>query len=295
MALPRFPALSAALLTLALAGPVALAAEDAAQSTRAYVETSYLIAPKRIGEFTLVQTRFDPDNKYAGPGFRYQAESHPDFRVDVYVYPAGRMGQAEAMSTGMEAFRSQLDQAVAAEMYSDLVVQEAPFAFAQESTLQSTPEPDPDDPFAASIIAANLASSHPEGRKLSMTLQLKPEDAPAYSAGYLMYRQLYYFKLRASALQSQIDAEQFHAFADRAALTLLPAIEAAHVGDCANATLTVDPGAPSGEVLQALITQSSEQLGYNCHQSAEAAGISGKSAEANLVTIHYEPHEWRAQ
>lgn len=296
MALPRFPALSAALLTLALAGPVALAAEDAAQSTRAYVETSYLIAPHQVGEFKLIQTSYDPDNKYSGPGFRYQSQVHPEIRVDVYVYPAGRMEQAYALDTGMQGFHADLARAVDAGVYSDLVVEEAAFALADKAQADALETGgDSDDPFAALLLAAEQEESHPEGRKLSMTLLAQPGGQAMHSAGYLAYRQLYFFKLRASVLQDTIEAAPFHVFADRAARTLLPVIEAAHVGDCANSTLTINPDASAEDMAIALVKHSTRQLGYNCHLDAEGAGIAAKSAQADVIDIHYEPQEWSAQ
>lgn len=284
------------LLAPAILAGLALFADPAtaveAEGARAFIEASYVIAPREIEGFTLVASKFDPGNKYTGPTFNYRSDFDPDVHIDVFVYPAGRMDQATAMDNGITAFQQDIGRAVDAAVYSALAMEVSTFAF--DTT--ETPDPvDPADPYAAQILKASRGSSHPEGRKLSISLKLQPEGIPYHSAGYLLYRQLYYSKLRVSAPQSRMDADQFHAFADHAARTLLPAMEAAHVGDCANSTLTIDPQASPEDIVQALISGTSEQLGYNCHQSLEAADLEEKAAAAEVVKIEFEPQEWRAQ
>ena len=67
------------------------------QAERPLSETSYLIAPERIGDFVLEANSYDDKNKYAGAGFRYALKDHQETRFDVFVYPSGRAPQAEAI------------------------------------------------------------------------------------------------------------------------------------------------------------------------------------------------------
>lgn len=295
----RFHCVSGCLLSCLLALPLsAVAGTDpapAVASERAYVETSYLIAPRMVGDFALVETRYDPQNKYSGPQFRYVAAAHPEVRIDVFVYPAGRMPAEQAITMGMRAFRADLDGTLSAGSYTQLRIHEdTSFDLRLPGTAPSMAT-DPDDPYASLILEATSAAAGPVGRRLRMSIQLPP-DIPMYSVGYLFYRQLYFFKVRASVAQHHIDdTVNFTALADHAVRTLLPAIEAAHLGDCASSTINLSADATAADIAHQLIAQITEQQGYNCHGSTAAIGLETKSQHAEVVEIHYEPHEWRSE
>lgn len=55
------------LCLLAAVPATASASEKTAAPARPYVETSYVIAPRSAGDFTLVRSGLDPDNRLAGP------------------------------------------------------------------------------------------------------------------------------------------------------------------------------------------------------------------------------------
>ena len=288
------------LVLLALLPSVAHAATDEAAEqadTRAYVETSYLIAPRRIEDFVLEHARYDERQKFAGAGFRYLADGHQETRIYIYVYPAGRMDRALAMATGMEAFRGDLERAAEAGTYTQLRLQEEEaFALVDEPPASSVDTPETArERDLGEILAIVAAGNRPSGRKLPITLNLQPQDWPMYSVGYLFYWQLYFFKVRATAAQERISAEQFHALADRAARALVPAIEVANVGACAQSVINVAADASSEDIANTLITQATEHQGYNCHERIEAAGISQKSEHAEVIEISYQPGEWRSQ
>lgn len=289
--------LSAAALSFLIPLASNSAAKDGNEQSavqRAYVENSYLIAPRRVEDFVLEGSQYDENQKYSGAGFRYVADGHQETRIDVYVYPAGRMGQAAALATGMEAFRADLVRATDAKTYANLVLQEEQeFPLVDDASVVSSESPQ--DPNAAAILEAIASATRPSGRKLAMTMNLQPQDWPMHSNGYLFYKQLYYFKVRASATQDRITAGQFNALADRAARTLMPAIEVVNVGECVNSVINIVTNASPEEAAKALVTQATEHQGYNCHATVEAAEINKKSVNAEMIGISYEPQEWKSE
>ena len=202
--------------------------KDAPAEARPYVETSYLIAPRQVGDFELQGSSFDPGQKFDGAGFRYALKDHQETRVDIYVYPAGRMSPAEAIDSGIRDFRASMKYAAEHGTYSRLQeLRDDPFPLDAADTRGSeTPANDLD----AQVIQAIAQAEQVSGRRLQMQLNLMPQDWPMYSNGYLFYKQLYYFKLRASAAQERISQEQFDALTDQAARTLIPALQVANVG-----------------------------------------------------------------
>lgn len=286
------------LLVLLLPGSLPAAPQDAARQAQArpYVETSYLIAPRRVGDFVLHDASYDEGRKYSGAGFRYAVEGHQETRIDVYVYPAGRMPRASALTSGMAGFRADLGRAVDAGTYADLVLgDEQEFALVEDAPVAGPDTPgDGNGEALEAILAIAASGNRPSGRKLPMTMTLQPHGWPMQSAGYLFYRQLYYFKVRASAAVERITPADFDVLVDRAARTLVPAIEVANVGACAGSVIHVAADASPEEVARELVMQATEHQGYNCHETAEAAGVGRKSAEAEVVEIAYRAEEWKA-
>ncbi len=276
-------------------------AEEPSKPERPYIETSYLIAPRQVGDFQLQGSSYDPERKYSGAGFRYTLKDHQETRVDIYVYPAGRMSRASALDRGMQAFREDMDNAVKGGTYTDLELQ-PPQAFdlydAQPATTRGMPrkgQTTTDDAVLAAIAEATTSGEPQQGRVQRMTFSLLPQHWPMYSTGYLFYRQLYYFKVRASAAQQRISREQFDALTDLAARTLVPAIEVANVGGCSSSTLHVNPDASPEQVVRDLFRHSTEHQSYNCHADAAKARIDDKSKQADVVEISYTADEWKSQ
>lgn len=268
----------------------ALAAKEK-PTDRPYVETSYLTAPRQVGDFELEGTSYDPDQKYAGAGFRYALKDHQEIRFDVYVYPAGRMQQTTAVETGMKAFRDDLKRAVTDGSYTQLrELQDSSYPL-----LSTEPAAKPANDFDAEVIRAKVEVEQITGRKLQLSMNLQPRDWPMYSSGYLFYKQLYYFKLRASAAQERITQATFNALADRAAQTLIPALQVANIGDCANATIYLSPDAKPEAGAIELVRQTTLHTGYNCHSSADEAGLPRPGQDTEIVEIGYNADEWKSQ
>jgi len=279
------------LCALLLAASLPALAAKEKPTDRPYVETSYLTAPRLVGDFELEGTSYDPDQKYAGAGFRYALKDHQEIRFDVYVYPAGRMQQTTAVEAGMKAFRDDLKRAVTHGSYTQLrELQDSSYP------LQSTePAAKPANDFDAEVIRAKVEAEQITGRKLQLSMNLQPRDWPMYSSGYLFYKQLYYFKLRASAAQERITQATFNALADRAAQTLIPALQVANIGDCANATIYLSPDAKPEAGAIELVRQTTLHTGYNCHSSADQAGLPRPGQDTEIVEIGYNADEWKSQ
>lgn len=282
------PLFTCALLLAASLPAIAAKKQPAA---RPYVETSYLIAPRQVGDFELEGSSYDPDQKYSGAGFRYALKDHQEIRFDVYVYPAGRMPQAAAVEDGMKAFRYDLKQAVDQGSYTRLQeLQDSSFPL-QAAAASAQPANDID----AAVIKAMAEAEQLTGRKLQLRMNLQPRDWPMYSSGYLFYKQLYFFKLRASAAQERIALETFDALADQAARALIPALQVANIGDCANATIYLSPDASPQAGAVALVQQTALHRGYNCHPSPDKAGLPAPGTDSEVVQISYNADEWKSQ
>jgi len=267
---------------------MAAAATAADAPVRAYVETSYVVAPQRVAGFRLADARFDPQNKYAGAGFTYKADEDPRPVISVFVYPAGRMAQDEAPRDGMAAFRHDLQRARETGTYDRLETGiEDAFPLAAHSDASDTSDLSQD----AELLATIASYSRIDGRRLGLKAHLARQDLELRSVGFLFYRQLYYFKVRVSVEAGAMASDAFDRFADRAARTLVPAIQAVHVGDCANASITVPDDNPE-EAARILVREATLQQGYNCHADRMAAGIDALSRDARVIEIGYTANEW---
>lgn len=284
--------LSLAALMLATSIPAVAARKAPASQSRPYVETSYLIAPKQVGDFELEGASYDANQKYSGAGFRYMLKGHQETRFDVYVYPAGRLDPASAVDDGMKGFRYDIAQAVKQNIYTQVQeLHDSPFPLSGAEPEDSVPANDID----AAVMKAIADTGRVTGHKLQMRFNLQPRDWPMYSSGYLFYKQLYYFKLRASAAQERITQESFDSLTDLAARTLIPALQVANVGECANATIYLNPDATPEQGAVELVRQSRQHQGYNCHSSAGQAGIEQSRRSAEVIEITYAADEWKSQ
>ena len=94
--------------------------ESPARSARPFIETSYIIAPLAVGDFTLEESEYDERNKASGAGFRYALKGHQESRIDVFVYPAGLEAQADAIRQGMAEFKAGIQSAETVARLGDL-------------------------------------------------------------------------------------------------------------------------------------------------------------------------------
>jgi len=292
MALAR-RCLCATFLALAFvpSAAISMPADDA--TPRAYVETTHIVAPKHVGGFSLKRSSFDPQAKYSGAGFTYRSDEAPHPTISVFVYPAGRLAQADALRDGMIAFREDLRLAEEAGTYSDLQVLAAgafPLSGSDEASA-SNGDSSPD----AELLATIAKAGRIDGERLQLRLRLPGRDGDIQSAGFLFYKQLYYFKVRVSADATSMPGDAFLAFADTAARTLVPAIQAVNIGDCANATITIPAGGSAEDGARALVREATLQQSYNCHADRDAAKLDALARDAEVVEIGYRADEWKSR
>jgi hypothetical protein len=291
-----------ALACLIACGCARAAPPDPAETDqRPLIETSHVIAPERIDDFVLDSTSYNDANKYAGAGFRYALTGHPETRIDIYVYPAGRMDEADALESGMSEFKAGLSQAEKDGYYRDMrVTAESEFPLhVSEATAHATDTNDGGhnslDDEQAAIVRKLLEADRLAGRRLQLELVRLPQETPMLSAGYLFYKQLYFFKVRVSAAKHRIESTNFQALADRAARTLVPAIEVANIGGCANAVITIDTNAPPQTVAGTLMAQAAIRQADNCHEDETSIDLPGKSQGTRVIDIRFESSDWHAQ
>lgn len=285
------PSLLLSLCLLATVPGSAIAQATPPADARPYIEVSYVSAPRAVADFELERSSYDPATKQAGAGFRYRSRMEPQATASVFVYPAGRTGQAEAVETGMQALHGELKQAVAAGIYAQLQeLGEEPFPLvASAATGKGTNAID------TAVIQAMAKAEQIRGARLRLSMQHVSSNQPVHSNAYLFYKQLYYFKLRISADQASMSREAFDALADRAARSLIPAVQVANVGACAASTIYVDPtGTPEQSAVQ-MATQLALLKGYNCHGTASDAGVDPGAADASVVEIRYDEGDWKSQ
>jgi len=279
------------LCLLAAVPATASASEKTAAPARPYVETSYVIAPRSVGDFTLVRSSLDPDNRLAGASLLYRAKDHPEATINLYIYAAGRLDPDTAVIEGMQAFGEGMKHAVKDGTYSRQQTLGPADAF------RLTPAPPPaaanDEEAVMRDAIANAGGVN--GQKLRMELHRAPGDAPLRSNAYLFYKQLYYVKVRISAAQPDIGAEAFDALADQATRALVPAVQVENVGGCAAGAIQVDSNASDTQMMHAIARQLSQQQGYHCHVSASTVPIEERRATADVIEIAYDADDWKSQ
>src|SRR5690606_10034114 len=116
------------------------------------------------------------------------------------------------------------------------------------------------------------------------------------SRGYLLYRQLHFFKGRISAAESRIGLDEFTALADRAMRELVPAVQAYNVGGCGDTTIRVDSDLEEQALGEALMRQLvAAEIGSaarNCHRTPDEEALAALAQDAEIVTIDYAPEDW---
>jgi hypothetical protein len=285
------PSLLLSVCLLVAVPGLAIAKTTPPADARPYVEASYISAPRVVADFNLERSSYDPAAKLAGAGFLYRSSKEPQATASVFVYPAGRVGQAEAVESGMQALYGELKQAVAAGIYAQLQeLGEEPFPLAAYvAPGKGTTAID------TAVIQTMAKAEQIHGTRLRLSMQHVSSNQPLHSNAYLFYKQLYYVKLRISADQASMSREAFDALADRAARSLIPAVQVANVGGCAAGTIYVDPSATPEQTAVQLAGQMALQKGYNCHGTASDAGVDAGAADVSVVEIRYDADDWKSQ
>ncbi len=279
-------ALSALLAWSLVFAPASQAREVATQTKRPLIVRSHVAAPRTIGAFRLKEAKYDPAQKAAGAMFRYAAVPEPELGADVFVYPAGRQPQAEAIKRGMVDFREGLQAAQQAGYYRNLEIS-GEVAFPLSATASAAP--------AGDKLGAIVAAAEPVGSRIDMTFDAGNTGIPYRSRGYLFYQHLYFYKVRVSVPVEAMDAESFGEFADHTARTLVSRIDTINIGGCGDAPVYFDNKADTDTAAMALITQVAQRNQENCRSKIDEAELAKLTQGADTVTIEYSADEWGGQ
>lgn len=219
---------------------------------RPFIEASRVLAPRQVGAWRLVQARDFEGRPDAGVGLRYEHADHPDVRVDLFVYPAGRVDAATELDRGIADVRGDIETGVTSGNYARADF-DAPVDF-------PIPRPSPDpappgrDPGATALEAALAAEragwTTIPGRKFRVVLEWSLAEVE--SRAYLFYRGLFLYKGRISASRVTMPGEALDALADEAMATLVPAIRVDSTGGCHAQTVVHDPASGAEALAVAL-------------------------------------------
>lgn len=306
MTIKIIPALIAGLL-LATTSSVEAKTEKTTSDSKPLITHSVIIAPKQVGNYSLVSLDYDPKAKFAGASIRYQNSDLPGMSFDLFVYPLGRGPETQSVKKGMLDFRESLESAMGSGFFTNLkVYAETDFVIEKLSDSnddgsvdkpkskatpnEKKPVPDKDAEIGKIFAEANKIN----GKKLSFTYAV--DSGNLNSRGLIFHRQLYLTKVRVSIADGTLPNEDFDAIVDNAARALVPAIETRNTGDCINVTIYVSPPDKS---------KSDEE---NTHKGAmemirSMAGIKNENCQKDLkikkisddfefVEIEYNADDW---
>jgi hypothetical protein len=169
-----------------------------------FIEQSRIMYPRQAGELALIGSRFDEQRVHAGVTLTYELPSS-GIKLEVNIYPAGRMDESAAMQSGVAALRSALENGMRSQAFSD-------FRKLGERKLD--------------LEVHEGTTLH--GRLLSYAFATA--DARFELRALLFYRFDYYIEVRAGA--ESVPGTQLDQAVVRVAADLVPAIRVANRGDC---------------------------------------------------------------
>jgi hypothetical protein len=288
------------LLLALLSGPAQAAApapEDAPPA-RIFIERSLVLAPEQAGDFTLVSMNDYPGNPGSGVRLRYRHAGFPSVRLDLFVYPAGRVDPDQALARGMAEVVSALEDAAAKGHYADLELGEVrAFDLARvdsdgslrplsAATSETAAGNETEAAFRAVVASALDADGSDDGRVLDIRMAIDGE--PLDSRAFLFYRGLYLYKGRISGSGMALPGDTFERFSQHAMATLVPAIEVRSTGGCSENTVVLDPDSTPEATQQALITSVLRANGENCGETLDEAVPEGMRA----MPLAYDAAMW---
>jgi len=218
-----------------------------------YVTETRIAASRQVGDFSL---EFAETTPVPGAEFRYALRDHPELRITLTARGTGGMSDEEALQLGTELYRSSTFKEVfSASQYRDIQTTE-PAAFAI--------------PLTGSNPAPSL-NGMVFDQRYNMLLDFLPERVEMQSRDFVFSRGMHVIHLSASAAVSRIDRSTFEALAARAARELVPTLSLSNIGRCG---------------------QSPDRNDRHCF-ATRADVRAQEPVDAEIVTIEYEPHDWK--
>lgn len=299
---------------------------------RAFIERSLVLVPEQAGAFRLGKANDYPDRPDLGVGMRYVHPDFPAVRLDLFVYPIGRVGRDQALAHVLSGVREGVDAGVAQGVYANVVMGEETVldlrGVAEDGSLLpeagATPAVEPVDAVASSDTTARTDEHGPAadpqadatepslndvleamggdidektdwrlGRQLAMHLDYHGE--PQDSLAFAFYRGLYLYKGRISASPVDVPAESLQRLGRHAMTVLLPALQVRNAGSCSKQEIEIDARLEG----DALTKQLAEGL-FTTQALAEAENCEETLDETvpegyRGLALEFDPAVWRKQ
>ena len=269
-------------------------AEAKKEPTRPFIERSLVIAPEQVGKFKLYSMNDYPGDPSSGIQVRYQHEDFPNVRVDLFVYPAGRVDRGPLLDRAMGEMRQSLEYAVEKGSYSNLTIgKTGEFDLRRVDSDGSLLPPDAKpaaetEDLDAVLAAVSNQQDYRVGRQLEARLTMGNEAMD--SRGYLFYRGLYLVKGRISAPAISLPGESFERFTQLAMATLVPAISTRSTGGCFSNEIRVnaDDANVSENLAKQLVVAAAREEHEQCAASLDETIPPGHRA----MPLVYPPGSW---
>lgn len=262
-----------------------------AQAQSGFVQRTHVMAPKQSGTLQLLESRFDPNNKGAGVSFRYTDPALIDRYIDFYIYPAGRGLSAQMLSDGMEDFRTSLQQAEQAGLFSQLqIIEDSEFALLPSTTRRTQgggKGPSDENP----AVREAFESSDAKAQRLLMQMR-DANGALLNSLGYLAYKDMYFFKLRITVPDAVMDTQDLIRLGDNTMRQLTDNSEALNIGSCGTADVYLDDSLSQEQRSVELFRQLSAYVAGNCELRISRRDLQKRQDGRERVDISFTARDW---
>ncbi len=263
---------------------------------RPFIERSLVIAPEQVGKFKLYSMNDYPGQPGAGIQVRYQHDDFPDVRVDLFVYPVGRVDRGPVLDTAMRDLRQSLQYAVEKGSYTDLEFgQDGEFDLRRVDSDGSVlppgePLPASSDTDDLEAVLADLSNRQDYRIGRLLEARLRMGDEAMDSRGYLFYRGLFLVKGRISATAIALPGESFDRFTHLAMATLVPLVTARSTGGCFKREIFVDPDAKDASEILAkqLVVSVAQEKQEQCAEQLDETVPDGHRA----MPLVFDPQMW---
>jgi hypothetical protein len=302
-----------------------MATAKKAPEPKQFLDRSVVTFAKSIGDYTLTDTQYDPEQWAYGVTSLWTFDDAPEgLRLNVFVYPLGRAEESDVLAGQMADVENGLRDAVKQGFYADLVVgdRESFAVIAAESTLldekkgkgrRKRDQAKRNEPLAimpkpehrleatndADPLAAALAASMPAANSygLRQSFSFRHDGVPVRSRGYVFYRHLFGFKVRITAPVGAMDEAAFETLADNATRTLVPRIEVKNFGQCGILTVSgtdrdADDESDSNLAAQQILLGIARIRAENC-AAAEGKKSAAARHRGTQIEIVYPADTWK--
>lgn len=253
-----------------------------------FVEQTYVVAPKQIDHLRLAKTSYNPADRFSGVNASYKSERAPEATMNLFVYPAGRSPQKDAIEEGMKEFIPAFSAAQKRGTYKSAEIESiTSFTLDEVAKPREKSANDLDN-----AILDALDGEAIEGRKIKLDIRL-PDDTRMRSFGYLFYKNLNYFKVRISAPYVDTDAVNFEKFADASARLMVSAAGALNVGSCAEKSISLDEKTSPDQMAVEISVQTVRLENERCTFKLEPDMLSKEARTATIEKIEFKPGDWR--